>query len=132
MSAFSPGAEGKDVEAGGFGFPGGGHLLEAFGMAGSEVVLFGAVGVHVVEFPGFVFLADELPFAVTEGAVAFVFPEDGFFAAKLSVAEGWDEAGAFGWLIVISDFLVIGAGEIDDGGHDVDEMGGLRFEFIAA
>ena len=112
--------------------PEGRHLLDAFGVAGGEIVLFGAIGIHVVEFPGFVFFADELPFAVAEGAVAFVFPEDRFFAAKFFVAEGWDEAGAFGWLIVISDFLVIGAGEIDDGGHDVDEMGGLRFEFIAA
>src|SRR6476659_17200 len=54
-------------------------LLERFdelGVLGGEVVGFGAVGIKVVEFPRGAEMLDELPLAVADGAVAFVFPEE--------------------------------------------------------
>ena len=54
--------------------PSSGEFGGFFGHLGSEIVLLGAVGFQVVEFPGLVSSSDELPVAHADGFVALVEP----------------------------------------------------------
>ena len=124
---------GKDVGAIGPSAPAGGEFFDAGGFLLGEVVLFGAVTVEVVQFPGpGGILGDEFPGAVAEGPVALVFPEDGL-AGGVGIGEGGFEAAAFegrdGFAAVLGG--VGGAGEVEAGGHDVDEVSGLVAEGAA-
>lgn len=122
----SPRAEGDDAGAFGPGVVFGGHSGEAVGVLGGEVVGFGAVLFHVVEFPLTLHaFGDEFPFTIADGAVAFVFPEDGGGAIEIVAGEDGFEGDAFDGGFV---FGVDGSGEVEAGGHDVDEVGGLMDE----
>lgn len=93
---------------------------------------FGAVGFKVVEFPGAgAALADEFEVADADGCVALVFPKESVSFDGV-VCEGGDEAFAFhgqdGFAVEL--LRVVGATDIDTGGHDVDEVAGLGAKFI--
>ena len=88
-----------------------------------EVVHFGAVFFNVVEFPfSSAAFCDEFPVAIADGAVALVFPEDGFAALDCLAFEDGEEGGAFD-----GDFIggVRCFSEVEAGGHEVDEVGGV-------
>ena len=101
----------------------GGHGFETVGVLVGEVVLFGAVGGDVVEFPRPVgALGDEFPFAIADGAVAFVLEVDGLAPVDGFAFEDGGEGGAFDgslrtWVGCVA--------EVEASGHDVDEVGGL-------
>ena len=46
-------------------------------MIRNNIIQFCAVLLHVVEFPVIGIFADEFPLAVTNGGIAFMFPEQG-------------------------------------------------------
>ena len=91
---------------------------------GGEVVLLGAVGGEIVEFPRPVATgADELQVADADGRVALVLPEDRVAVDGLA-AKCRHEASALGWLDAASAPLFwIGRGRhVEAGWHDVDHM----------
>ena len=101
-----------------------GQFFDAFGFGGGEVILFGAVGLEVVEGPGFgLVVGDDFPVALAEGAVVFVEEPEGVVDGGGAGVEGGDEAaardsggsgeGGGG-----------GAGDLHDGGEDVDDVSG--------
>ena len=100
------------------------HLADAVGVAGREVVQFGAVFVHVVQLPCHVVLGDELPLADTHGTVAFVLPEYGLLAGPLPASHYGQEAFAFDWgnLSAIELGGVCRARGVDAGGGDVGNV----------
>mgnify|MGYP000082429128 CR=1 FL=1 len=108
------------------------HSIEAFGLFFGEIVQFRAVGFDVVQFPraGCAF-GDEFPFAVAHGAVAFVLPVDWFFAPDLFAVERRGERGALHRDDCrVADFFRVGRlAKVNAGGHEVDEVAGLAFEF---
>ena len=85
-----------DVGALGPPFPFRGQFLHAIGLRGSEVVHLRAVGLHVVEFPRAVgAFRHEFPFAVADGAVALVFPEQRLRTAQRFAFKDRPQADAF-------------------------------------
>lgn len=70
--------EGGVAEAIGEGLPVRGQFFDAFGFGSGEIILFGAVGLEVVEGPGFgLVVGDDFPVALAEGAVVFVEEPEG-------------------------------------------------------
>ena len=61
----------------------GGHIFHSVGLLRGQVVHFGAVGLHVVEFPGLAFQRDELPLAPPHGRVSAEFPVECFATCRL-------------------------------------------------
>ena len=118
-----PRVEGDDVVFFGPFLVLGGHGFDSVWVVGGEVYPFGAVVWDVVEFPGaFEAFCDEFPVAMADGAVAFVLEEDGFVSLDGLAFEGGGEGGSF-----YGSFRtwVGGLGEVEAGGHDVDEVGWL-------
>ncbi|MFM1941662.1 MAG: hypothetical protein RI897_644 [Verrucomicrobiota bacterium] len=124
----------------GFGpvLPGLGHFGDEFGVLVHEVVLFGAIGGEVVEFPlvgaGF---ADQLPVAFSGHPVVVMFPEHPFGLGLVLGLECWGKAasveGGDGVLLVGGG--VGSPGEFKEGGDDIRQVAacwgdgsGLGFE----
>src|SRR4051794_16559560 len=53
------------------------HGADAFGMLRGQVMHLGAVGLHVVEFPGARIFAHQLPFADADRGITLMLPEQG-------------------------------------------------------
>ncbi len=72
--------------------------------------------------------------AVADGAIPFVFPDEGSGALEGLATECGTQAGAFHGLDCLTGEMggVRGAGEVHAGGHDVDQLAGLRFESALA
>jgi hypothetical protein len=97
------------------------------GPLGSQIVLLGAVGGEVIEFPGaLVARANELQVARSDGGVALVFPEQRVAAQRL-VSEGRHEARARERRRRSADpgRGRRGPGHVEAGRHHVDHVRGL-------
>ena len=130
---------GLDADAVGPGVPVGDHGFArrsgwAVARSSSSVRSF----VHVVELPlgGLVAAVggDDFVAAVAEGEVAVVFEAEGGGASDGFAGEGGEEAEAFHGLDVGVGvaFWVVGLGGLDEGGHEVDEVGRGRGRLVAA
>lgn len=132
--------EGGELVAGGFELAGGEavdvlgetepyvfHGGEAFGFLGGEVVEFGAVILHVVELPWTALGGDEFPIALAEGSVGGEVEVKGLVGFPLFAAEDGEEGTALEGVDLAGSnlFGVVGAGDIEEGGHEVDDVGGL-------
>jgi hypothetical protein len=130
----APAADGQNIRAGGIFVPPGGQDFRALGLGGGEVVLFGAVRDGVVQAPGLVGEGDEFPRAIEDGAVAFMLPENGLGPANRFAGKRRKQADAFerGKRLAVEFFRVTCARDGQAGGHDVNEVAGLVFEFAVA
>lgn len=106
------------------------HAAETVGVLLGEVVEFGAVFGHVVHFPGLVVFGDDFEGALAEGAVALVFPSGDGAGAEGLAAEGGCEgaSGERGERGAVALGGVLGAGEVEHGGDNVDDVGGVVVE----
>lgn len=105
------------------------HAFETLGVFGGEVSEFAAVGREVVEFPGLAVAGDQFPGALAEGFVALVFPEQSGRVA--GDAPAVDEVGCKRGALEGGDGVgfvcrrVGGGGEVEQSGHDVDDVADL-------
>lgn len=112
-----------------------GEFFDFLGLGGGEVVMLGAVGFEVIEFPRTVSAgADEFQIAVAHGGVAFMLPEeragDGE-TFRWGDKEGFQRhafQGRDG--VAVSLFRIAGTTDIGAGRHDVDQVRGCVAEFV--
>lgn len=104
-----------------------GHFFDLGRIFGSEVVEFGAVIGEVVEFPFTSLGGGDFPVAGAEGTVGGVVEVERVVWCRLGTLENEGEGLAFeGIDDSVCDFaLILGTGEFEEGGEEVDEMGRL-------
>ena len=104
-----------------------GHFFDLGRIFGSEVVEFGAVIGEVVEFPFTSLGGGDFPVAGAEGTVGGVVEVERVVWCRLGTLENEGEGLAFeGIDDSVYDFaLILGTGEFEEGGEEVDEMGRL-------
>ena len=109
-----------------------GHISKTLRLGLGKIVQLRAIRINVVQFPRTIgALGNELPSTFAHGTVAFVLPINRLFTTnvlavkgrrKRSALQGHDrDLAHLGW--------ILGAAEIDTGGHKVNEMAGLAFKF---
>ena len=109
-----------------------GHVGKTFWLCLRKIVQLSAIGINVVQFPRAISaLGNELPFALAHGAVAFVLPIDRLFTINVLAVKGRRKRGALQRhdCGVAHHGRVLGAAEIDAGGHEIYEVARLAFQF---
>jgi hypothetical protein len=130
-----------DADAGGPGLPLRGKFFHLFRVGGGEVVQLGAILREIVEFPlfdlrairhGDVF-ADEFPVAVPDRGVGLVFGEDRFAALQWNARESRTQGDAVErhGLHPRSLRRIGRPGDIEQGRHHIDELGGVAIPSLA-
>lgn len=101
------------------GFPALRQGAEAVGLALGQVQRFRAISLEVVKFPGLTLRSDDFPLALSEGAVPLVLPPEGAgrvrrIGGSQKIFSGTRRSFRFRRE----------AGEVEDRGNEVDDVGG--------
>ena len=109
-----------------------GHVGKTFWLDLRKIVQLRAIRINVVQFPRAISaLGNELPFALAHGAVAFMLPIDRLFTTNVLAVKSRRKRGTLqGHDRGLAHLgRILGAAEIDTGGHKINEMAGLAFKF---
>lgn len=97
--------------------------FEFVGVFGGEVLDFAAVLGEVVKFPWLVVAGDRFPIILEDGVVTFVGPPESFVKVGLICFEDGEEA-------FTGEGIPFFVREAEDGGEEVDDVGGGVAEFV--